>query len=65
MMCPDRRGFEERVGEKFLYLAYGLAGLIYILYAWNLTWRLRRSRRELRELKSRLQVMPSSNSTTT
>ena len=42
-------------GEKFLYVAYALAGLIYILYAWNLAWRLRRSRRELSELKARLE----------
>lgn len=44
------------VGEKFLYLAYALAGLIYGLYAWNLAWRLRRSWRELSELKARLQA---------
>ncbi len=42
-------------GEEFLYLAYALAGLIYVLYAWNLAWRLRRSRRELSELKARLE----------
>jgi len=43
------------VGEKFLYLAYALAALIYVLYAWNLAWRLRRSRRELSDLKARLE----------
>jgi HAMP domain-containing protein len=44
------------VGEKFLYLAYVLAGLIYGLYAWNLAWRLRRSQRELKELRARLEA---------
>jgi hypothetical protein len=42
-------------GEKFLYLAYVFAGLIYVSYAWNLAWRLRRSRRELSGLKARLE----------
>jgi len=50
------------VGERFLYLAYALAGLIYVLYAWNLAGRLRRSRRELRDLKARLETARPSGS---
>ncbi|MGH2361280.1 MAG: hypothetical protein ACRDGM_12170 [bacterium] len=50
------------VGEKFLYLAYALAGLIYVLYACNLAWRIRRSRRELSELKARLETARPSGS---
>lgn len=44
------------VGAEFLYIAYALAGVIYVLYGWNLAWRLRRSRRELSDLKARLET---------
>jgi hypothetical protein len=50
------------VGEKFLYLAYVFAGLIYLLYAWNLSRRLVQSRKELNDLRKRLQASPPSNS---
>jgi len=49
------------VGERFLYIAYALAGLIYVLYAWNLAWRLRRSWRELSDLKARLETAKPSS----
>jgi len=52
------------VGEKFLYLAYVFAGLIYLLYAWNLSRRLGQSQKELNDLRKRLQASPPSNSQT-
>ena len=37
--------------NKFLFLAYGLVWVIFILYAWSLSWRQAQLRKELEELK--------------
>lgn len=39
--------------NKFLFAAYSLVWLIFILYAWNLSLRQARLRRELEDLKNR------------
>lgn len=38
--------------DKFLFLAYGLVWIIFVIYAWIITRRQSKLRRELEELKS-------------
>ena len=40
--------------NKYLFLAYTFVWLIFLLYAWNLSRRQARLRKELEELKSRV-----------
>jgi CcmD family protein len=42
------------VVNKYLFLAYTFVWLIFILYAWNLSRRQARLRKELEELKRRV-----------
>jgi CcmD family protein len=42
------------VVNKYLFLAYTFVWLIFILYAWNLSRRQARLRREIEELKRRV-----------
>lgn len=46
--------------NKFLFLAYSLVWLIFTLYAWNLSRREAWLRKELEELKARLEERPGS-----
>ncbi len=47
--------------NKYLFLAYTFVWLIFILYAWNLSRRQARLRRELEELKRKVsEPAPSS-----
>jgi len=48
--------------NKFLFLAYSFVWLIFILYAWNLSRRESRLRKELNELAARLEGKPRSGS---
>ncbi|MCL5004966.1 MAG: CcmD family protein [Acidobacteria bacterium] len=47
--------------NKYLFLAYTFAWLIFVLYAWNLSRRQARLRKELEELKRKVSE-PSSTS---
>ncbi len=42
------------MGNQFLFLAYGLVWIIFMLYAWNLARRQARLRRELEALKKQV-----------
>jgi len=42
--------------NTYLFLAYTLVWLIFILYAWNLSRRQEKLRKELEDLKAKLQV---------
>jgi CcmD family protein len=42
--------------NTYLFLAYTLVWLIFILYAWNLSRRQDKLRKELEDLKAKLQV---------
>jgi CcmD family protein len=44
------------VSNKFLFLAYSFVWLIFIVYVWNLSHRHARFRKDLEDLKTRLQV---------
>lgn len=48
------------MGNTYLMLAYGFLWLIFMLYAWNLSRRQARLRRDLEELKSRVPDQPGS-----
>ncbi|HUZ47970.1 MAG TPA: CcmD family protein [Terriglobia bacterium] len=48
--------------NKYLFLAYAFTWLIFILYAWNLSRRQARLRKELEEVKRRISE-PSSATT--
>jgi CcmD family protein len=41
------------VGNRFLFLAYALVWIIFMLYAWNLARRQARLSKEIEELKAR------------
>ncbi len=43
------------MSNKFLFLAYSFVWLIFILYVWNLSRRHARLRKDLEDLKTRLQ----------
>jgi len=43
------------VSNKFLFLAYSFVWLIFIVYVWNLSHRHARLRKDLEDLKTRLQ----------
>jgi CcmD family protein len=47
------------VGNQFLFVAYGLVWIIFMLYAWNLSRRQIRLRRELEDLKKQVSSQPS------
>jgi CcmD family protein len=49
------------VVNKYLFLAYAFVWLIFMLYAWNLSRRQARLRKELDELKSRVAESASSS----
>ena len=40
----------------YLFLAYSLVWLIFILYAWNLSRRQEKLKKELEDLKARIQI---------
>lgn len=42
------------MGNTFLFLAYGFVWTIFMLYAWNLSRRQARLRREIEDLKNRM-----------
>jgi CcmD family protein len=42
--------------NTYLFLAYSLVWLIFILYAWNLSRRQEQLKKELEDLKARIQV---------
>ena len=44
--------------NTFLFLAYSFVWLIFMLYAWNLSRRHKKLRRELEELKARVENRP-------
>ena len=46
--------------NKYLFLAYAFLWFIFMLYAWNLSRRQARLRRELDDLKNRIQPHPPS-----
>lgn len=46
---------------KYLFLAYSLVWLVFILYAWNLSRRQSRLKKELNELKNRVSESESSS----
>lgn len=46
------------MGNIFLVLAYGFLWLIFMLYAWNLSRRQARLKKDLEELKNRIQGRP-------
>lgn len=48
--------------NKFLFLAYSFVWLIFILYAWSLSRRQARLRKELEDLKTRIQGQAPSGS---
>lgn len=48
--------------NKYLFLAYSLVWVIFMLYAWNLSWRQTRLKKELDEVKSK--VAESASTTT-
>ncbi len=48
--------------NMYLFLAYGAVWLIFMLYVWSLSRRQARLKKELDELKPRLQEPPSTNS---
>ncbi len=43
----------------YLFLAYSLVWLIFILYAWNLSRRQEKLKKELEDLKARLPIRKS------
>jgi CcmD family protein len=49
------------VGNRFLFLAYGFVWIIFMLYAWNLSRRQSRLRRELEELKRQVSAGAASS----
>jgi CcmD family protein len=49
------------VVNKYLFLAYAFVWLIFILYAWNLSRRQTRLKKELDELKSKVSEFPSAS----
>ncbi len=49
------------MGNTYLMIAYALLWLIFMLYAWNLSRRQARLRRELDDLKNRLPGQSSSS----
>jgi CcmD family protein len=48
--------------NKFLFLAYGFLWLLFILYAWNLSRRQARLKKELDELQAKMPGPPRSSS---
>ncbi len=42
------------MGNQFLFVAYGLVWIIFMLYAWNLSRRQVRLRREFEDLKKQV-----------
>ena len=42
--------------NTYLFLAYSLVWLIFILYAWNLSRRQEKLKKELEDLKARIQI---------
>jgi CcmD family protein len=42
--------------NTYLFLAYSLVWLIFILYAWNLSRRQENLKKELEDLKARIQI---------
>ncbi len=48
--------------NKFLFLAYSLVWLIFMAYAWNLSRRQARLRKELEDLKTKIQPKAPSKS---
>ena len=48
--------------NRYLFLAYTFVWLIFILYAWNLSRRQARLRKELEELKSKISGPSSASS---
>ncbi|MGH9327257.1 MAG: CcmD family protein [Terriglobia bacterium] len=45
--------------DKFLFLAYGLVWIVFVIYAWVITRRQSKLRRELDELKSKAEESQS------
>jgi len=52
------------MNNKYLFLAYAAVWLIFMLYAWSLSRRQARLKKELEELKPGLPEPPSTNSRT-
>jgi len=48
------------VGNEFLFLAYGFVWIIFMLYAWNLSRRQARLKKDLENLKSRFESLGAS-----
>jgi CcmD family protein len=48
------------VGSAYLFSAYAIAWLLFGLYAWSLSRRQKRLRKDLDEVKKRLPALPSS-----
>ena len=52
------------MGNTFLFLAYGFVWTIFMLYAWNLSRRQARLRREIEDLKKQMQGPPGASNST-
>lgn len=50
------------MANKFLFLAYAFVWLIFMAYAWNLSRRQAQLRKELEELKNKIQEQSPSGS---